>query len=458
MSTTYATAPGRAPGVGHALALMRGPLGFIQSLRSHGDLVRVDLGPMPALFVTEPELIHALLTDRKDLLDKGRFYDKVRPLTGNGVIHAYGDEHRRQRAMIKPSFHREQIARYATVMHEVTTRKTADWRAGEQLPLDKAMRDITFNILASTMFGSAVGKEAHQELADLLPVVLEAIMWRTVSPGDLLEKLPLPMNRRFDRAFADLRAAISRVMLEYRRSEDGERRADMLSMLLGAKDEDTGLPMTDEEICNQIVSITMAGSETAATAMAWMFYELDRHPDIERRVRAEVLEVLGDRDFEVADAGRLPYCRTVLQEVLRVRQPILVISRRAVQDFPLGSGTVRAGTELFYSPYAVHRDPEFFPDPLRFDPDRWVSRPAAVLPKGAYTPFGAGPRHCIGEQFAWAMMHAVLAIVVRRWRLVLPDGVKVREMPWATVNPHHMPMVPVPVGREESVHGEDQHR
>ncbi len=446
MSTTYVTAPGRLPGVGHAVSLMRSPLGFLQSLRRHGDLVRVDLGPMPSLFVTEPELIHRLLTDRRDLLDKGRFYDKVRPLTGNGVIHAYGDEHRRQQAMIKPSFHREQIARYAEVMRDVTEEKTGRWRPGQVVQVDKAMRDITFNILAATMFGSAVGRSAHEELAGLLPVVLEAIMWRTVSPGDLLERLPLPMNRRFDRAFAELRRAISRVMLAYReRGTDGDH-ADMLSMLLEARDEETGLPMTDDEICNQIVSVTMAGSETAATAMAWMFYELARHPEIEERVREEVAEVLGDRPFEMADASRLPYCRTVLQEVMRVRQPILVISRRAVRDFPLGGGTVRAGTELFYSPYAVHRDPELFPDPLRFDPDRWVERPIAQQPKGAYTPFGAGPRHCIGEQFAWAMMHAVLAIVVRRWRLVAEPDLRVREMAWATVNPDRMPMTAVPCG------------
>ncbi|MER5970997.1 cytochrome P450 [Streptomyces sp. NPDC002055] len=444
MTITYATAPGRLPGAGHALSLMRDPLGFLQSLRHHGDLVRVDLGPMPSLFVTSPALIQSVLTDRKDLLDKGRFYDKVRPLTGNGVIHAHGDEHRRQQAMIKPSFHREQIARYAKVMHEVTAERSGSWRPGECIPVDKAMRDITFNILAATMFGSAVGRAAHEELAQLLPVVLEAIMWRTVSPGDLLEKLPLPMNRRFDRAFTGLREAISRVMLAYRSSTGGGDRSDMLSMLLEARDEETGLPMTDEEVCNQIVSVTMAGSETAATAMAWMFYELARHPDIERKVREEVREVMGDRDFEMADAGRLPYCRQVLQEVMRVRQPILVISRRAVRDFPLGGGRVKAGTELFYSPYAVHRDPDLFNDPLRFDPDRWLDRPAASLPKGAYTPFGAGPRHCIGEQFAWAMMHAVLAVVVRRWQLVLSPGTKVREMPWATVNPNRMPMTALP--------------
>jgi cytochrome P450 len=440
VSTSYATAPGRVPGLGHALALMRGPLGFLTSLRAHGDLVRVDLGPMPSLFVTSPPLIHTLLTDRKDLLDKGRFYDKVRPLTGNGVIHAYGDEHRRQQAMIKPSFHRDEITRYVEVMREVTEEKTAGWRAGARIPVDKAMRDITFNILARTMFGSVVDRAAHEELAGILPVVLEAIMWRTVSPGDLLEKLPLPMNRRFDRAFADLRDAISRVMLAYRRGTAEPGRAGMLAMLLAARDEETGKGMTDEELCNQIVSVTMAGSETAATAMAWLFYELARHPEIEERVRAETEEVVGDRDFTMADVGNLPYSRRVLQELMRVRQPILVISRRAVRDFPLGGGHVRAGTELFYSPYAVHRDPELFPDPLRFDPDRWLERPAAGLPKGAYTPFGAGPRHCIGEQFAWAMMHVVLGMIVRRWRLTLPDGVAVREMPWATVNPDHMPM------------------
>lgn len=446
MSATYTTAPGRVPGVGHALALMRSPLRFLTSLRSHGDLVRVDLGPMPSLFVTSPPLIHAVLTDRKDLLDKGRFYDKVRPLTGNGVIHAYGDEHRRQQAMIKPAFHRDEITRYIEVMREVTEEKTAGWRAGARIPVDKAMRDITFNILARTMFGSVVDRRAHEELARILPTVLEAIMWRTVSPGDTLEKLPLPMNRRFDRAFAELREAISRVMLAYREGATAEPgRAGMLAMLLAARDETTGEGMTDEELCNQIVSVTMAGSETAATAMAWLFYELARHPEIEERVREEVLEVVGERDFTMADVGHLPYNRRVLQELMRVRQPILVISRRAVRDFPLGGGHVKAGTELFYSPYATHRDPELFPDPLRFDPDRWLDRSPASLPKGAYTPFGAGPRHCIGEQFAWAMMHVVLGTVIRRWRLTLADGVTIREMPWATVNPNHMPMTAMPV-------------
>ncbi|MFE7899562.1 cytochrome P450 [Streptomyces sp. NPDC057424] len=451
MSATYATAPGRVPGVGHAVALMRSPLRFLTSLRAHGDLVRVDLGPMPSLFVTSPPLIHAVLTDRKDLLDKGRFYDKVRPLTGNGVIHAYGDEHRRQQAMIKPAFHRDEITRYIEVMREVTEEKTAGWRAGARIPVDKAMRDITFNILARTMFGSVVDRRAHEELARILPTVLEAIMWRTVSPGDTLEKLPLPMNRRFDRAFAQLREAISRVMLAYREGAAEPGRAGMLAMLLDARDETTGEGMTDEELCNQIVSVTMAGSETAATAMAWLFYELARHPAIEERVREEVLEVVGERDFTMADVGNLPYNRRVLQELMRVRQPILVISRRAVRDFPLGGGHVKAGTELFYSPYATHRDPELFPDPLRFDPDRWLDRSAASLPKGAYTPFGAGPRHCIGEQFAWAMMHVVLGTVIRRWRLTLADGVTVREMPWATVNPNHMPMTAMPVHRRKPV-------
>ncbi|MFG2812089.1 cytochrome P450 [Streptomyces sp. NPDC048410] len=451
MSASYATAPGRLPGLGHAVALMRGPLGFLTSLRTHGDLVRVDLGPMPSLFITSPSLIHTLLTDRKDLLDKGRFYDKVRPLTGNGVIHAYGDEHRRQQAMIKPSFHRDEITRYVEVMREVTEEKSRSWQAGGRIPVDRVMRDITFNILARTMFGSVVDRAAHEELAAILPTVLEAIMWRTVSPGDLLEKLPLPMNRRFDTAFTQLREAISRVMLAYRQNSVEPGEAGMLSMLLAARDPDTGRAMTDEELCNQIVSVTMAGSETAATAMAWLFYELARHPEIEERVREEVADVVGDRDFELADVGNLPYSRRVLQELMRVRQPILVISRRAVRDFPLGGGHVRAGTELFYSPYAVHRDPDLFPDPLRFDPDRWLDKPATQLPKGAYTPFGAGPRHCVGEQFAWAMMHVVLGTTIRRWRLTLPDGVKIKEMPWATVNPNHMPMTVTPAPRRTRV-------
>jgi cytochrome P450 len=440
--TTFVTAAGRAPGIGHALGLLRGPLRFLQSLQRQGDLVRVDIGPLPTLFVTHPDLINTMLTDRHDLLDKGRFYDKVRPLTGNGIVLANGDEHRRQFAMIKPAFHREQIARYADVMRSAATSRVESWRAGTTIAVDREMKAITLNILAGTMFGSGVGAEAAAELNRLLPTVLQAIMWRTVSPTDLLERLPLPMNRRFDQAFADLRRTISEVMWAYRR--DRSEHTDMLAMLIGATDPATGEPMTDAEVCNQIVSVTMAGSETAATAMAWMFYELARHPKIERRVRDEAFDVLGDRAFELADVAKLEYCHRVVQEVLRVRQPILVISRRAVRDFAIGGGTVRAGTELFYSPYAVHRDERWFADPLRFDPDRWLTVPQASLPRGAYTPFGAGPRHCVGEPFAWAMMAAVLTTVVRRWRLAAPDGLRVREMPWATINPDKLPMTVLP--------------
>jgi cytochrome P450 len=185
----------------------------------------------------------------------------------------------------------------------------------------------------------------------------------------------------------------------------------------------------------------MAGSETAATAMTWMFYELAQRPEVAEKVRDEVWSELGDRGCELADVSRLPYCRRVLQEVLRMRQPILVISRRSTTDVRIGGGTLRAGAELFYSPHAVHRDPTWFPDPMRFDPDRWVRTSASSLPRGVYTPFGAGPRHCIGEQFAWAMMTVVLAEVVRRWNLRLAPGARVREMPWATINPNRMPMI-----------------
>jgi cytochrome P450 len=295
------------------------------------------------------------------------------------------------------------------------------------------------------MFGASVAEETAAELAALLPEVLAAIMWRTIDPGDLLAKLPLPMNRRFNAAHRELRVAISNVMLAHRANDVvGD---DMLSMLLAGRDEETGAAMTGEEIRDQIVAVTMAGSETAATAMTWMFYELARNPEVERRVRAEVAEVLSDKNLTFDDVKNLPYCRRVLQEVLRLRQPIMIISRRTTAEVPVGGGYLRAGTEMFYSPYAVFRDAAYFPAPLRFDPDRWLTTPPEFLPRGTYTPFGGGPRHCVGEHFAWAMMTVVLVETVRRWRLRPPAGFEAREMPWATINPKSMPMTVLPVGR-----------
>lgn len=439
---TYAMAAGRLPAVGHALPLLRNPLRFLRNLQGQADLVEVDLGPVRTIFITEPDLIHAMLTDRQDNFDKGRFYDKVRPLAGNGVVLAQGAEHRRQLGMIKPAFHRRQLKGYTDVMQDVVLEKIAEWQPGQEIAIDKEMHVITLRILARTMFGAGVAHEQAAELAGLLPVVLKSIMWRTVDPGDLLSRLPLPMNRRFADANARLREAINRVMRTYRSQhiEGG----DMLSMLLAARDEETGARLSDEEICDQIVAVTMAGSETAATAMTWMFYELARSPDARHRVASEIGEVLGDQAVTFGDVESLPYCRRVLQEVLRLRQPIMVISRRATTSVRIGGGHLKPGTELFYSPYAVFRDPRYFPDPLRFDPDRWLRAPAASLPRGTYTPFGGGPRHCIGEQFAWAMMTVVLVEISRRWRLQPPPGLKVREMPWATINPSSMPMIASP--------------
>jgi cytochrome P450 len=438
-AASFAVAEGRLPGIGHAFA-MRRPLRFLCSLQRQADIVRVDLGPMSTLFLTAPDLINSMLVDRRDNYDKGRFYDKVRPLAGNGVVLAQGAEHRRQLAMIKPAFHRGRLGGYTEVMHEVVAEKLADWRSGQELQIDKEMHTITLRILARTMFGAGIGSDAAGRLATLLPDVLKAIMVRTLDPGDLLARLPLPVNRRFNRAHAALRGAIREVMLSHRDGESGG--ADILSTLLDARDEVTGEPMTEDEICDQIVAVTMAGSETAATAMAWMFHELGRHPEIVAAVRAEIDSVLGDRRCELGDVGMLPYCRRVLQEVLRLRQPIMVISRRTTTEVPIGGGVLRAGTELFYSPYAVFRDPVHFPDPMSFAPDRWLTTPAHLLPRGTYTPFGGGPRHCIGEHFAWAMMTVVLTEVVRNWTLRPKPGARVREMPWATINPSSMPMVP----------------
>jgi cytochrome P450 len=437
-TASYAVAAGRLPGVGHAFA-MRNPLKFLCSLQQQADIVKVDLGPMSTLFLTAPDLINTMLVDRGGHFEKGRFYDKVRPLAGNGVVLAQGAEHRRQLAMIKPAFHRSQLDGYTDVMHAVVAEKLEDWLPGQELAVDKEMHAITLRTLARTMFGAGIATDTAGELAELLPVVLKAIMVRTMDPGDVLAKLPLPMNKRFDAAHAGLRAAIRGVMLNHR--EGVSNGTDMLSTLLDARDETTGEPMTEDEICDQIVAVTMAGSETAATAMTWMFYELARNPEVERRVLAEIDEVLGDRRCEFADMGRLPYCRRVLQEVLRVRQPIMVISRRTTAEVPLGGGFLKAGTEMFYSPYAVFRDPAHFPDPMRFDPDRWLTTPAQSLPRGTYTPFGGGPRRCIGEHFGWAMMTVALTEIVRRWKLRPKPGARIREMPWATINPSSMPMV-----------------
>jgi len=433
-------APGKWPLFGHGLFLLRRPLDFMVSLRLYGNVVTIFLGTLPVRVLTEPELAYQVLAAEADKFGKGIFLEKFRPYFGNGLALSSGDFYRRQRRLVQPSFHRDRIARYAETMISSATTLAESWRPGDIVPFADEMQDLALTIVGRTLFSTELGRHAVTELRRHVPILLNDGLVRVFTPK-LMEKLPIPGNRRFDRAVARLNRVVDEVIRHAR--ADGDDHGDLLSMLLLARDEDTGERMSDQQVHDEVVNLLTGGSETTGITLAWLFHELARHPEVERRLHAELDEVTGGRAVTVDDVPKLTYTRRVIDEVLRTYPPWMLM-RRALVDVDLGTLFVPAGTEVAVSPYAFHHDPRHFPDPDRFDPDRWAPDRAATVPRHAYIPFATGLHLCPGYQFAYTEIALVTAVIATRWRLVPVPGEPVRTRMHGMPYPGQLPMTAVP--------------
>jgi cytochrome P450 len=415
---------------------------FTASLRHHGDIVRVDLGTMRTYFVTNPRLVHELLTAKGARFRKGVLFDKFLPIFGNGLATSNGDFHRRQRRMVQPAFHRERIARYAGTMADAAAELTATWRPGQVRRVEEDTQALAVTIVGQALFSTEIGRRAIDEVRRSLFTVLRYGMVRALSPA-FVEKLPLRGNREFDEAIGRMRAIVLDVVRGWR--QDGADHGDLLSMLMLATDTDTGAVMTDQQVHDEVMTLLVGGIETTALALAWTFHELAGHPEVERRVHAEVDEVLAGRAPTYDDVAKLGYLRQVVNEVLRM-YPVWFLMRRALAPVQLGGTTLPAGAEVIFSPHALHHDPVSFTNPYRFDPDRWAPERAAKIPKGAFVPFGAGARQCVGNLFAQTEIVIAVATVAARWRLVPVPGKPVRVKFTSAAYPRDLFMTAVPRG------------
>ncbi|GGS45898.1 cytochrome P450 [Actinokineospora fastidiosa] len=433
-------APGRLPLLGHTLPMLRERHRFTASLREYGDIVRIDLGTMPTYFLTNPRLVHELLVTKGALFRKGALFDKFRPFFGNGLATSNGADHRRQRRMVQPAFHRDRIARYAETMARAAADLTASWRPGQVRAVEADAQSLAVTIVGEALFSTEMGKRAIEEIRRSIFLVLKQGMVRALSPS-FVERLPLRANREFDAAIARMRAIVLDVVRSWR--EDGADHGDLLSMLLLAQDDETGAGMSDQQVHDEVMTLLVGGIETTALALAWTFHELARHPDVERRVHAEVDEVLSGRPPTFADVEKLVYLNRVVNEVLRM-YPVWFLMRRTLAPVQLGGVPFAEGTEVIFSPHALHHDPASFAEPHRFDPDRWSPERASRVPKGAFVPFGAGGRQCVGNLFAQTEIAIAVATVAARWRLVPVPGKPVRVTFTSAAYPSGLLMTAIP--------------
>jgi cytochrome P450 len=414
----------------------RDPLNYLQSLaREYGDIVFFSIGPQDVFFLNHPDYVKDVLITHNQSFKKGRALQKSKRLLGEGLLTSEGDFHRRQRRLAQPAFHRQRVASYAHLMTNYAAQTSERWQDGETRDISGEMMRLTLAIVGRTLFDADVERDAT-DVGEALTVIMDLFNMMLMPFAELLEKLPLPQNRRFQKAREQLDAIIYRLIEERRRS--GKDHGDLLSMLLFAQDEEEKSGgMTDEQVRDEALTIFLAGHETTANAMTWTWYLLSQHPEIEARLHEELDAVLGGRLPEFNDVAQLRYTEMVLAESMRMYPPAWAIGRLSLEDYEVGGYRLPPGSLVLLSQYVVHRDARFFHEPERFDPLRWLPEAREARPQYSYFPFGGGPRRCIGEGFAWMEGILLIAALAQHWRLRLVPNHPVKTQPVITLRPKH---------------------
>ncbi|MFD0398292.1 cytochrome P450 [Kitasatospora sp. NPDC127121] len=443
--------PGGLPLLGHLVPFLRDPLAFLRSLPRYGGLVQIRLGPVSAVVVCDLELTrHVLREDR--VFDKGGFlFERVRDFAGNGLVTCPHADHRRQRRYVQPAFRADRIARYTEVMAREARRLAGSWSDGQEVDITAELSLAAGRSLVSTLF-TRLPFTGLQETVDDFVLLIGGSYRRMLLPHRL-NRIPLPANRRYDAARTRLVRLVDEVVTAYR--ADPEDRGDLVSTLVAA--DAGGQALSNAEVTDQVMTIFAAGFDTIANSTVWALHLLAQHPDIADRVRAEVDAARVDATgVNVAEADRAEAVATtaagtsasvdgtsasvdglelttrVVREAVRLYSPGWLLTRVTTTDTELGAHRLPEGTSVIYSPYLLHRQPALFPEPDRFDPERWVG----VHPqRGPFIGFGAGPRRCVGEQFGMTESVLLLATIMRAWHLEHVPGRTVREMPLATLRP-----------------------
>lgn len=430
MATAVRSAPPGPRGnplLGNVLEFKNDTVGaIVRGWRNYGDAVTFrGVGPFfPIYLFAHPDHIQHIFQDnfrnyrRQDFLRK-----KFGLVVGNGLVVAEGDSWVRQRKLAQTAFGSDRLKALAPAMTETTDEALERWRdhaaRGEAIDIQSEMMHLILAILTRTLFGVDMSAEAA-EVEQSVATQAKYLNDRLNSPIDIPENAPLPAQRRFLAARATLNRLVEGVIAERRRT--GEDTGDLLSILLAARDEETGEPITDEQARDEIKTLLIAGHETTATTLGWTFYLLSKHPDVADRLRAELEEVLGDRPPTADDVPKLTYTTKVLYESLRLYPPLWIVSRMPIEDDEIGGYPVPAKTSIIICSYVTHRHPDFWDNPEGFEPERHTPEAMKARHRYSFIPFGGGPRGCIGFPFAMMEMPLVLARVMQRYRLDLVPG------------------------------------
>jgi cytochrome P450 len=441
---------------------------------TYGNIAHYRFMGTPIIFVNDPDYIREILVTQASSFVKERTVRRMKILLGEGLITSDDPIHIRQRRIVAPAFHRQRIAAYADEIVSSARHHSTQWQPGQAIDISAAMMSLSLEIVARTLFDTDVTDDIRR-INDEVNAIMDLYNFLVAFPRmENFLHLPIPGIVKFRRSRARLDAVVNRLIAERRAEFASQRdtaldRGDVLSMLIRSQDED-GSALSDEQVRDEVLTIFLAGYETTANALAWTWYLLSQNPEAEAKLHAELDAILGShfasyqsevssrpkrsevegpavpttevssrpeaqragverpasplqpRLPTLADYPNLRYTEQVFAESMRLYPPAWAMGRMSTQPVVLGPYRIPPGAHFFMSQYMISRTPEFYPDPLRFDPDRFTPEAKAARPRFAYFPFGAGSRQCIGESFAW--MEGVLAIatIASRWRMTYLDS------------------------------------
>lgn len=407
----------------------RDPLGFCTRVaREYGDIVFFRMGPLRCVQINRPEWIQELLTKDAPRTHKSVDFKELESMLGKGLVTSEDELWRRERRLIQPAFHADRIRVYEGTMVERVQAMLESWRDGQELELSAAMSRVTLQIVGQTLFGSDMDDDARV-MAESITAFMDRFEQFMTSWLPLPVTWPLPGNRAARRAVRELDRVVHRMVAERRAAGPGD---DLLWWLLQARDERGAID--EQQLRDELVTLLLAGHETTSLALSWTLLLLSENREVEARLVEELARVLGGRPPTGEDVPALEYTRQVVEEGLRLRPPVWGIGRKALEDLELDGHGIRKGTQIFFVQWVTHRDPRFFVDPERFDPERWSEERRQAIPACACFPFGAGPRKCIGTHFAMLEAVLLLASIVQRFHVhVLPGSIELQ--PAVTLRP-----------------------
>jgi cytochrome P450 len=391
-----------------------------RNAKTFGDLVHYKAFGRDVFQFNHPDMVHEVLVRDAAMHHRGIVMQRAKFVLGDGLLTSEEPLHMRQRRLVQPGFHHQRIAAYGETMLQFADEMTARWQSGSSFDIHRSMLELTLRITGKCLFDSDVESEV-KTISDSVTAFMGFLPLAFLPYPHLLLKIPFGFIGRIHKSQKKLDSLIYTMIADRRSS--GTDHGDLLSMLLASQDlEGMTSGLTAQQVRDECLTLLLAGHETTANGLSFIFFLMAQHPDVQEKVFAEASSVFGTASSDSRPTAadiyeRLPYCQRVVSEALRMYPPVWVTARTAAVSYAYRGLEIPAGSLLLVPQIAIHRDARWYPEPMRFNPDRFLPEASAARPRNAYFPFGAGSRICIGENFAWMEAVLVLASVIRNWRL-----------------------------------------